>query len=55
MANPMKLIAKESFPKAIQVTERFHMQKISFRSFTGDKNQIPMGSDVQGKSSNITI
>ena len=27
MANNMKLIAKKSFPRAIQVTDRFHVQK----------------------------
>ncbi|ANO47349.1 transposase, family 12 [Flavobacterium columnare] len=27
MANTMKLIAKKCFPKAIQVTDRFHAQK----------------------------
>jgi transposase len=27
MANSMKLIAKKCFPKAIQVTDRFHVQK----------------------------
>ncbi|MET2997088.1 transposase, partial [Flavobacterium columnare] len=27
MANTMKLIAKKCFPKAIQVTDRFHIQK----------------------------
>lgn len=28
MANSMKLIAKRSFPKAVQVTDRFHVQKL---------------------------
>jgi transposase len=28
MANSMKLIAKKCFPKAIQVTDRFHVQKL---------------------------
>ncbi len=29
MANSMKLIAKKCFPKAIQVTDRFHVQKLA--------------------------
>lgn len=29
MANSMKLIAKKSFPKATQVTDRFHVQKLA--------------------------
>ena len=29
MANAMKLIAKKCFPKAIQVTDRFHVQKLA--------------------------
>lgn len=29
MANSMKLIAKKSFPKAIQLTDRFHVQKLA--------------------------
>ena len=29
MANSMKLIAKKCFPKAIQVTDRFHGQKLA--------------------------
>ena len=28
MANAMKLIAKRCFPKATQVTDRFHVQKL---------------------------
>ena len=29
MANVMKLIAKNCFPKATQVTDRFHVQKLA--------------------------
>ena len=32
MANSMKLIAKKCFPKAIQVTDRFHAQKIALEA-----------------------
>ena len=32
MANNMKLIAKKSFPKAIQVTDRFHVQKLALEA-----------------------
>lgn len=32
MANSMKLIAKRSFPKAIQVTDRFHVQKLALEA-----------------------
>lgn len=32
MANSMKLIAKKCFPKAIQVTDRFHVQKLSLEA-----------------------
>ena len=29
MANSMKVIAKKCFPKAMQVTDRFHVQKLA--------------------------
>lgn len=32
MANSMKLIAKKSFPKATQVTDRFHVQKLALEA-----------------------
>lgn len=32
MANPMKMIAKKCFPKAIQVTDRFHVQKLALEA-----------------------
>lgn len=32
MANSMKLIARKSFPKAIQVTDRFHVQKLALEA-----------------------
>ena len=32
MANSMKLIAKKCFPKAIQVTDRFHVQKLTLEA-----------------------
>ncbi len=32
MANSMKLIAKNCFPKAIQVTDRFHVQKLALEA-----------------------
>ena len=32
MANSMKLIAKKCFPKAIQVTDRFHVQKLALEA-----------------------
>jgi transposase len=32
MANSMKLIIKRSFPKAIQVTDRFHVQKLALEA-----------------------
>ena len=31
MANSMKLIAKKSYPKAIQVTDHFHVQKLALQ------------------------
>ena len=32
MANSMKLISKRCFPKAIQVTDRFHVQKLALEA-----------------------
>jgi transposase len=32
MANSMKIIAKKCFPKAIQVTDRFHVQKLAIEA-----------------------
>jgi transposase len=32
MANSMKLIAKKYFRKAIQVTDRFHVQKLALEA-----------------------
>lgn len=32
MANPMKMIARKCFPKAIQVTDRFHVQKLALEA-----------------------
>lgn len=32
MANSMKLISKRCFPKAIQVTDRFHVQKLALKA-----------------------
>ena len=32
MANSMKLIAKKCFPKAIQVMDRLHMQKLALKA-----------------------
>ncbi|WP_410504333.1 transposase, partial [Flavobacterium sp. HJJ] len=32
MANSMKLISKKCFPKAIQVTDRFHVQKLALEA-----------------------
>lgn len=32
MANSMKVIAKKCFPKAIQVTDRFHVQKLALEA-----------------------
>lgn len=32
MANSMKLIAKKCFPKAKQVTDRFHVQRLAFEA-----------------------
>ncbi|WP_449394568.1 ISAon1 family transposase [Confluentibacter flavum] len=32
MANSMKIIAKRRFPKAIQVTDRFHVQKLALEA-----------------------
>ncbi|WP_037321241.1 transposase [Salegentibacter sp. Hel_I_6] len=32
MANSMKTIARKCFPKAIQVTDRFHVQKLTFEA-----------------------
>ncbi|MGW1455223.1 transposase [Salegentibacter agarivorans] len=31
MANSMKTIARKCFPKAVQVTDRFHVQKCLFQ------------------------
>ena len=32
MANSMKLISKKCFPRAIQVTDRFHVQKLALEA-----------------------
>lgn len=32
MANSMKIIAKKCFPKAVQVTDRFHVQKLALEA-----------------------
>jgi transposase len=32
MANSMKLIARKCFPKAVQVTDRFHVQKLALEA-----------------------
>ncbi len=32
MANSMKMIAKKYFPKAIQVADRFHLQKLALEA-----------------------
>lgn len=32
MANSMKIIAKKSFPRAMQVTDRFHVQKLALEA-----------------------
>ncbi|MFH6999376.1 transposase [Flavobacterium sp. FlaQc-57] len=32
MANSMKLISKRCFPKAVQVTDRFHVQKLALEA-----------------------
>ncbi|SFF96624.1 Transposase [Salegentibacter agarivorans] len=32
MANSMKTIARKCFPKAVQVTDRFHVQKLTFEA-----------------------
>ena len=32
MANSMKTIARKCFPKAVQVTDRFHVQKLAFEA-----------------------
>ena len=32
MANSMKIIAEKCFPKAIQVTDRFHVQKLALEA-----------------------
>jgi transposase len=34
LAGNMGLIAKKSFPNAVQVIDRFHVQTIGYRSFT---------------------
>lgn len=44
MAANMGLIAKKCFPNAIQVTDRFHVQKTNLESFTRNQNQIPLAS-----------
>ncbi len=33
MANSMKVIAKKCFSKAIQVTDRFHVQKLALEDY----------------------
>ena len=35
MANSMKIISKKCFPKAIQVTDRFHVQKLALKALQG--------------------
>lgn len=32
MANSMKTICKKCFPKAVQVTDRFHVQKLALEA-----------------------
>lgn len=36
MAGNINLITKKCFPNATRVTDRFHVQKTSYRSFAGD-------------------
>ena len=39
MANSMKLISKRCFPRAIQVTDRFHVQKLALEALQGIKSK----------------
>ncbi len=61
MANSMKLIAKKCFPKAIQVTNRFHLQKLALEALQEIRikhrwiaMEIENRSILQAKSENKT-
>lgn len=45
MANSMKIIVKKCFPKAIQVTDRFHVQKLALEAPSGYPDQTQMGGN----------
>jgi len=49
MAGNMGLIAKKCFPNATRVTDPFQCSKNSYRSFTGNQDQIPLASHRPGK------
>jgi transposase len=61
MANSMKLITKKCFPKAIQVTDRFHVQKLALEALQEirikhrwEAMDIENQSILQAKSENKT-
>ena len=61
MANSMKLIARKCFPKAVQVTDRFHVQKLALEALQESriKHQweamdMENQSIIQAKSKNKT-
>ncbi len=66
MANSMKLIAKKSFPKAIQVTDRFHVQKLALEALQEIRikyrweamdmeNQLILKAKSQNKKPNLEL
>jgi transposase len=50
MDNSMKVTAKKCFPKALQVTDRFHFQKSPLEALQEIRIKKPMGSYRQRES-----
>jgi transposase len=54
MADSMKLITKKCFPKAIQVTDRFHAQKLALEALLEIRIKHRWEAMDSKKSINIT-
>ena len=55
MANSMKIIAKKCFPKAIRVTDRFHVQKLALEALQDIRiKQTQMGGHRPGERTDKT-
>jgi transposase len=66
MANSMKLITKKSFPKAVQVTDRFHVQKLALEALQEIRikyrweamdmeNQLILKAKSENKKTNLEL